>query len=36
MIIDKNIKHVTIGNTKIAKILSGGGVLFGRKKKCIE
>lgn len=35
MIIDKNIKHVTIGNTKIAKILSGG-VFYGRKKKCIR
>ena len=35
MIIDKNIKHVAIGNTKISKILSGG-VLFGRKKKCIK
>ena len=32
MIIDKNIKHVTIGNTKIAKILSGGGYYLGERK----
>ena len=34
MIIKENIKDITIANTKVAKILSGG-VLFGRKKKCI-
>ena len=32
MIIDKNIKHVTIGNTKIDKILSGGGIIWEKEK----
>ena len=31
MIIDESIKRVTIGNTKIAKILSGGGILWEKK-----
>ncbi len=35
MKIKENIKDVSIANTKIYKILSGG-VLFGRKKKCIR
>lgn len=32
MIIDKKIKHVAIGNTKISKILSGGGILWEKEK----
>lgn len=32
MIIDKNIKHVSIANTRIVKILSGGGILWEKEK----
>ena len=35
MIIKENIKDVTLANTKVSKILSGG-VFYGRKKKCKE
>lgn len=31
MIIDKNIKRVSIGNTNIQRIMHGGGILWQRK-----